>query len=70
MVAVAVHIDAGDAFASEDALERIVAQIRAVWPQVRIILRGDSGFCRDEIMSWSEATHEVDYVLGLLSHAP
>jgi hypothetical protein len=27
--------------------ERIVAQIRARWPKTRIIIRGDSGFCRD-----------------------
>jgi hypothetical protein len=46
-------------------LERIVGKIRAVWPAVRIILRGDSGFCRDEIMGWCEATQGIDYVLGL-----
>ena len=34
------------------------------WPQVRIIVRGDSGFCRDELMSWCEEKG-VDYVLGL-----
>jgi hypothetical protein len=45
-------------------VERIVAQIRQAWPQVRIILRGDSGFCRDELLSWCEA-HGVDYVVGL-----
>ena len=43
---------------------RIVAQIRAAWPKVRILLRGDSGFCREEIMAWCES-HQVDYVLGL-----
>jgi hypothetical protein len=36
-------------------VERIVGQIRQAWPQVRIILRGDSGFCRDELLSWCEA---------------
>ena len=36
-------------------VERIVEQIRQAWPQVRIIVRGDSGFCRDELMSWCEA---------------
>jgi len=45
-------------------IERIVAQIRAAWPQVHIVLRADSGFCRDELMSWCE-TQEVDYVLGV-----
>ena len=45
-------------------IERIVMQIRSAWPEVRIILRGDSGFCRNELMSWCEA-HRVDYVFGL-----
>jgi hypothetical protein len=45
-------------------IERIVAQIRTAWPAVKIILRGDSGFCRNELMSWCEG-HGVDYVLGL-----
>ena len=46
-------------------LERIVKKLRAAWPQVRIIVRGDSGFCRDEIMSYCEQNEKVDYVLGL-----
>jgi hypothetical protein len=37
-------------------IERIVGQIRAAWPQVRIVLRGDSGFCRDELMSGARST--------------
>jgi hypothetical protein len=45
-------------------IQRIVAQIRAAWPGVKIILRGDSGFCRNELMSWCEA-NRVDYVFGL-----
>jgi hypothetical protein len=45
-------------------IQRIVAQIRAAWPEVNIILRGDSGFCRNELMSWCEA-NRVDYVFGL-----
>jgi hypothetical protein len=45
-------------------IERIVGQIRAAWPEVKIILRGDSGFCRNELMSWCEG-HAVDYVFGL-----
>jgi hypothetical protein len=44
-------------------IQRIVEQIRGRWPQVRITLRGDSGFCRDELMSWCE-DHRVDYVFG------
>src|SRR5215210_470290 len=45
-------------------IQRIVAQIRRAWPEVKIILRGDSGFCRNELMSWCEG-HGVDYVFGL-----
>ncbi len=45
-------------------VERIVAQIRARWPAVQIILRADSGFCREELMSWCEQS-AVDYVFGL-----
>ena len=37
-----------------EEVERIVAQIRAKWPQVEIILRADAGFSRDAIMSWCE----------------
>jgi len=44
-------------------LARIVAQIRAAWPKVVIVVRADSGFCRDALMSWCEA-NAVDYVLG------
>jgi hypothetical protein len=45
-------------------IRRIVAQIRTAWPEVKIILRGDSGFCRDELMTWCEAS-KVDYLFGL-----
>jgi Transposase DDE domain group 1 len=45
-------------------IRRIIGQIRAAWPEVKIILRGDSGFCRNELMSWCEANH-VEYVFGL-----
>jgi len=45
-------------------LERIVSQVRSKWPDVQIIIRGDSGFCREPIMYWCEA-NSVDYVLGL-----
>jgi hypothetical protein len=47
-----------------EEVERIVGQIRQTWPEVKIALRGDSGFCREELMRWCEA-HRVDYVLGL-----
>ena len=47
-----------------DEVQKIVAQIRTRWPQVRIILRADSGFAREAIMAWCEAS-DVDYVFGL-----
>jgi hypothetical protein len=49
---------------SRKEIERIVRKIRALWPGVKIVLRGDSGFCREELMAWCEA-HQVDYVFGL-----
>src|SRR6266576_3952757 len=56
------NIDA--AAGSVEELKRIVAQIRSVWSGVRIVVRGDSGFCREELMAWCEA-EGVDYLLGL-----
>jgi len=53
---------------SREEIETIVAQIRRRWPKVRIVLRGDSGFCRDELMSWCEA-NEVGYIFGLAKNA-
>ena len=49
---------------SVEELTRIVGQIREHWPNTRIVIRGDSGFCRDAIMSWCE-DNDVFYVLGL-----
>ena len=45
-------------------IRRIVQQIRAAWPEVQIVLRGDSGFCREPLMAWCES-HGVDYLFGL-----
>ena len=47
-----------------EEVKRIVGQLRACWPEVRITLRADSGFCREEIMAWAEE-EGVDYVFGL-----
>ena len=44
-------------------VQGIVEQIRQRWSKTQIILRADSGFCRDELMSWCE-TNGVDYVFG------
>jgi hypothetical protein len=57
------NTDAADGCLAE--VERIVGQIRARWSQVRIVLRGDSGFCRDELMDWAERQQGIDYVFGL-----
>ena len=56
------NIDA--AAGSVEAIEPIVQQIRQRWPKVKILLRADSGFAREELMSWCEE-HQVDYVFGL-----
>jgi Transposase DDE domain group 1 len=53
----------GSAGAIEEMI-RIVAQIRERWPNVRIILRADSGFARDALMTWCEA-NGVDFIFGL-----
>src|SRR5258707_3416614 len=47
------------------ALEKIVAAIRKRCPKARIIVRGDSGFGREEIMAWCESQPAVYYCLGL-----
>jgi hypothetical protein len=54
----------GPAVGSRKEVERIVHQIRQSWPEVRIILRGDSGFCSDELMTWCEK-NRVDFVVGM-----
>jgi hypothetical protein len=56
------NVDAASGAVEETA--RIVGQIRGRWPRVHILLRGDSGFCRDALMAWCEA-NQVDYMFGL-----
>jgi hypothetical protein len=53
---------------SVEQVARIVAQIRARWPHVRILLRADSGFAREALMAWCEE-NRVDYVFGLARNA-
>jgi hypothetical protein len=56
-----------DIDASAGAVEEvtgIVGRIRARWPRVKILLRGDSGFAREPLMAWCEA-NRVDYLFGL-----
>jgi hypothetical protein len=45
-------------------IQRIVARLRQKWPDVEIVLRADSGFCRDYLMKWCEANH-VHFLFGL-----
>ena len=54
--------DAADG--SLEEVQRIAARIRERWPQTRVILRGDSGFCRDGLMAWCEGNN-VFYAFGL-----
>ncbi len=48
-----------------DEIQRIAARIREAWPEVKILVRGDSGFCRDDLMAWCVSQTDVFYVLGL-----
>jgi hypothetical protein len=56
------NIDASSG--AKDEVARIAGQIRRRWPKVRILLRADSAFAREELMAWCEA-NRVDYVFGL-----
>lgn len=49
-------------------LKLLVKRLRSVWPDVRIILRGDGGFCRHKVLSWCERNN-VDYILGLAKNS-
>ena len=53
---------------SIEEVARIVRQIRARWPFVRIVLRADSGFARETLMAWCEQ-NRVDYLFGLARNA-
>jgi hypothetical protein len=45
-------------------LSLLVKRLRLAWPDVRIVFRGDSGFCRDRMLSWCER-QRVDYIVGI-----
>jgi hypothetical protein len=49
-------------------LKRIVEQIRTAWPEIKIVIRADSGFCREDIMRWCEQ-NGVDYIIGLAKNS-
>jgi Transposase DDE domain group 1 len=49
-------------------LALLVKRLREAWPQVRIIFRGDSGFCRWKMLSWCERNN-IGYIVGLAKNA-
>ena len=49
-------------------LKLLVTRLRQAWPGVRIIFRGDSGFCRPLLLSWCER-HHVHYVVGMAQNS-
>jgi len=46
-------------------IKPVIKQLRKKWPKVKILLRADSGFCREELMEFCEAQKDVDYLLGM-----
>src|SRR5256886_14808655 len=64
LVAKLRRADLDAAAGAVEEIARIVAQIRRRWPRVRILLRADSGFARDDLMAWCEA-NGVDFLFGL-----
>jgi DDE family transposase len=60
------NIDASAGAVEE--VQRIIGQIRARWPRVKIVLRADSGFARETLMVWCEQ-NRVDFVFGLARNA-
>jgi hypothetical protein len=65
LLAAKLRSSANDAASgATEEVARIVGHIRAHWPQTTIVIRADSGFCRDDLMSWCE-DNGVQYVLGL-----
>lgn len=59
----ASNVDPAEGALSE--LQRIIKQIRSRWSKVKILVRGDSAYSREEIMAWCESQVGVDYVFGL-----
>jgi hypothetical protein len=49
-------------------LAMIVRRIREVWPNVKIVVRADSGFCREPLLRWCEE-NAVDYLFGLAKNS-
>ncbi len=49
-------------------IKLLVTRLRQAWPKVRLIVRGDSGFCRQRLIRWCER-HYVGYVIGVARNA-
>lgn len=49
-------------------IKRLVTRLRQAWPDVRIVVRGDSGFCRQRLIRWCER-HRVGYIIGVARNA-
>jgi hypothetical protein len=60
--------DQDGAAGTQEELARLIRRIRESWPQTQLIVRGDSGFCREALMSWCE-THDVDYLFGIAKNS-
>ena len=60
--------DIDPALHSRAILKLLVERIRKQWPDVRIIFRGDSGFCRWRMMRWCDR-NDVGYIIGIASNA-
>jgi Transposase DDE domain group 1 len=52
-----------------EELKRIIKLIRSCWSHVKILIRGDSAYSREEIMAWCESQREIDYVFGLAQNS-
>jgi len=59
--------DEDPAIGAFEAIQYLVTALKKKWPQVNILIRADSTFGRDNIMTWCEE-HQVDYILGLTSN--
>ena len=67
----AAYLRPGDVDSAQHAwgiLSVLVKRLRQAWPQVHIILRGDSGFCRDRMLRWCER-HGVSYIVGIAQNS-
>jgi len=64
LVAKLRRADQDAAAGAVEEVARVIARIQARWPRTRILLRADSGFARDDLMSWCEA-NGVDFLFGL-----